>query len=194
MLEKFKNLSRKEQACYVIGILLILSVFLIKIPITKILLILAGIWILPVTQYLLHNFNIYIADTIIYIITTVCVVLAIILNILNQNPTTETVHKHSVSDWIYDKETGLEYKKCKDCGEIFEKRVPDIVYSTPDPNVTKNPYINEEDKRENAEEIDEPITTNEIKETEKPTEDPNEGEKKYDDSEIYDRIEERTKD
>lgn len=194
MLEKFKNLSRKEQVCYVTGILLILSVFLIKIPITKILLVLAGIWILPVTQYLLHNFNIYIADIIIYVITAVCVVLAIILNMLTQNPTIETVHKHTVSNWVYDKETGLEYKKCEECGEIFEKRVPDIVYSTPDPNVTKNPYINEEDKKENTEEIDEPTTTNEIKETEKPTEDPNEGEKKYDDSEIYDRIEEKTKD
>lgn len=194
MLEKFKSLSKKEQICYAVGIILVLSVFLVKIPITKILLILAGIWILPITQYLLHNFNIYIADMIIYIITAICVILVIILNILNQNPTTETVHKHTVSNWTYDKETGLEYKKCEECGEIFEKRVPDIVYSTPDPNVTKNPYINEEDKRENAEEIDEPITTNEIKETEKPTEDPNEGEKKYDDSEIYDRIEERTKD
>lgn len=194
MLEKFKNLSRKEQACYVVGILLILSVFLVKIPIAKILLVLAGIWILPVTQYLLHNFNIYISDIVIYIVTAICVVLSITINILLQNPTTETVHKHTVSNWVYDKETGLEYKKCEECGEIFEKRVPNITYSTIDPNVTKNPYINEEDKRENAEETDESTTTNEIKETEKPTEDPNEGEKKYDDSEIYDRIEERTKD
>lgn len=197
MFEKFKNLTIKEKVSYILGIILFLVMLIIQIRLTivKILLFFAAIWILPITQYLLHRFNIYLSDIVIYLISVICVVISILLVVLFNKPK-ETGHQHTISDWIYDKETGLEYKQCNGCGEIFEKRVPNITYSTQDPNVTDNPYIDEEDKAINGNEDEDysSTTTIEPTSTPKPTKNPNEGEKRYDDSDLEANIEEHTKD
>lgn len=197
MFEKFKNLTTKEKVSYILGIILFLVMLIIqtRVTIVKILLFFAAIWILPITQYLLHRFNIYLSDIVIYLISVICVVISILLVVLFNKPK-ETGHQHTISDWTYDKETGLEYKQCNGCGEIFEKRVPNITYSTQDPNVTDNPYIDEEDKAINGNEDEDYSSTTTIEPTltPKPTKKPNEGEKRYDDSDLEANIEEHTKD
>lgn len=112
----------------------------------------AGIWVHPRTSSLLQKLNLYFYDHTIWIGYFVLILISILVFFIKPVEK-ENIHKHKVSnEWVYDEDTGLEYKKCKECGEVAEKRVPNLEYSDLPPEVEEKKDEEETEKEENIDE------------------------------------------
>ena len=82
------------------------------------------------------------------------------------------MHQHEVTEWIYDEQNGYEYKECSSCGELLDKRVPNIEYSDLKDVIEgseqdKEDKINNENEENKADEIQKDNTSEAGKATEK---------------------------
>lgn len=164
----------KKNILLSISIILIIAGLIVKSISTPLMvcLVLSGIWLCPFVQSFLQKVNYFFSDAIIVIISIVIILIGIGLTFVNNYlQPKEVIHEHTISDWIYDEETGFEYKKCPECGEIFEKRVPNLEYST------YEPIVDEEFSDENTENTENSQNstnnTNDDDNIEKPTPTPN---------------------
>lgn len=170
-----------------LSLISLVSCLFINNQVGMVLLILLAAWLFPGTHTFMERFGIYISDTVVIIISIIGVIIIALSVVLSGKINEKNTHKHTISDWVYNKESGLEYKKCKSCGEIFEKRVPDIVYSTISPDDEKNTENLEENIEENTEETEEGLTEEQEKQIEKNTEKIKE---EFDGEEVEGKIEE----
>ena len=187
----------KKNILLSISIILIIAGLITKSISTPLMvcLILSGIWLCPFIQSFLQKVNYYFSDVIIVIISIVIILTGVGLAFANYylHPK-EAIHKHTVSDWVYDEETGFEYKKCPECGEIFEKRVPNLEYSTYEPIVDEEFSDENNENNENTEnnENSQNSTNNTNNDNiEKPTPTPN-NQYQPDKEKIEDKAEEET--
>ena len=104
-------------------------IFLLKSSPVGWILLFASIWIHPITCKLLQKIRLYLYDTSIVIGYIILILISVGTFFINQRTPTETLHKHIATEWIFDEMSGYEYKECSVCGELLDKRVPDLKYS-----------------------------------------------------------------
>lgn len=81
----------------------------------------ATVWILPVTQNILQQMKIYVPNNIIVLIFILLIGIGIASSFIEKPK--QIVHEHTISDWIFDTQSGYFYKECKECGVLIDKKI-----------------------------------------------------------------------